>query len=199
MAVAVEPHHEQFQPDKKDEDMNDGIDGGRPRTRRAGRHRAGRQAGAWAVTLAAVALLAAACGGGSPGGSTARLTAYQRELAYAECMRAHGMPSWPDPQSNGAFAGSFDFGSRQYRSANRACAHLEGGSPETAQQFQRDVGQSLKFAACMRAHGIANFQATVTGQGEISTGSEGPGGELGSPQFHSANKACRKLQPGGGS
>jgi hypothetical protein len=197
MAVAVEPHHEQFQPDKKDEDMNDGIDGGRPRTRRAGRHRAGRQAGAWAVTLAAVALLAAACGGGSPGGSTARLTAYQRELAYAECMRAHGMPSWPDPQSNGAFAGSFDFGSRQYRSANRACAHLEGGSPETAQQFQRDVGQSLKFAACMRAHGIANFQASARGAqgGQVGVGAQGA--DPSSPQFQAAQRGCSHLFGGG--
>lgn len=208
MAAAVEPHHEQFQPDEKDEDMNDGTDGGQPRTRRAGRRRAGRQAGGRAVTLAAVtlaavALLAAACGGGSPGGSTAHLTAYQRELAYAECMRAHGMPSWPDPQSNGAFAGSFNFGSRQYQSANRACAHLEGGPPETAGQFQQHVAEALKFAACMRAHGIANFQVTVTGEGGISSGIsmgiEGPGGEMGSPQFQSANQACRKLQPGGAS
>ena len=174
-----------------------GRSGGHPARPRPGRARAGA-AGGLAAALVAVALLAAACGGGPAAGSAAHLTVYQRELAYAQCMRAHGLPSWPDPQSNGTFAGVFNTGSRQYQSANRACAHLEG-PPETPEQFQQHVGQALKFAACMRAHGIAGFQVTVPKEGELSMGVQGPGGEMGSPQFQSANEACRKLQPGGGS
>jgi hypothetical protein len=165
------------------------------------RPRAGRltAALAGAALLAGVALLAAACGGGSTAGPAAHLTAYQMELAYAECMRAHGMPSWPNPQSNGTFVGSFDFGSPAYQSANRACAHLEGGSPATAEQFQQNVGQALKYAACMRAHGIANFQVTVAGEGEIKSGTDGPGDGVNTPQFQSASQACRKFQAAGGS
>jgi len=30
-------------------------------------------------------------------------TAYQQSLAYAQCMRAHGEPGYPDPASNGGF------------------------------------------------------------------------------------------------
>jgi len=148
--------------------------------------------------LAGVALLAAACGGPAAG-SAAQLTVYQRELAYAECMRAHGMPSWPDPQSNGTFVGSFNFGSPAYQSANRTCAHMEGGPPETLEQFQQTVGQALKYAACMRAHGIANFQVTVPTEGEIRSGINGPGDEVNTPQFQSASQACRKFQTVGGS
>ena len=52
----------------------------------------------WAggTALAGIALLLVACGGGgSPalGGTTA----YQKALAYSQCMRAHGVPSYPDP------------------------------------------------------------------------------------------------------
>jgi hypothetical protein len=32
-----------------------------------------------------------------------RSTAYQQSLAYAQCMRAHGEPGYPDPASNGGF------------------------------------------------------------------------------------------------
>jgi hypothetical protein len=165
-------------------------DPGRPRTVWA---RAGRLTSA----LAGVTLLASACGGGSTAGPAAHLTAYQMELAYAECMRAHGMPSWPDPHSNGTFVGSFNFGSAAYQSANRACAHLQGGSPETTEQFQQVVGRALKYAACMRAHGIVNFQVTVPGEGEIREGITGPGDEMNTPQFQSASEACRKFQAGG--
>jgi hypothetical protein len=164
------------------------------------RARAGRVTAALAavVLLASVALLAAACGGSTS--PTAHLTTYQVELAYAECMRAHGMPSFPDPQSNGTFVGSFDFGSAAYQSANRACAHLEGGAQGTTEQFQQQVSQSLKYAACMRAHGIANFQVTtVPAEGEIRSGINGPGDEENTPQFQSASQACRKFQTAGGS
>jgi hypothetical protein len=164
------------------------------------RARAGRLTAALAGVglLAGVALLAAACEG-STAGPAAHLTTYQVELAYAECMRAHGMPSWPDPQSNGTFVGSFDLGSAAYQSANRACAHLQGGTPGATEQFQQQVGQSLKYAACMRAHGIANFQTTVTNEGEVRSGINGPGDEMNTPQFQSASQACRKFQTAGGS
>jgi hypothetical protein len=163
------------------------------------RARAGRLTAALAgvVLLAGVALLAAACGGSTA--PTAHLTTYQKELAYAECMRAHGMPSFPDPQSNGTFVGSFDFGSAAYKSANQTCAHLEGGAPGTTEQFQQQVGQSLKYAACMRAHGISNYQVTVPSEGQVRSGVNGPGDEQNTPQFQSASQACRKLQTAGGS
>src|SRR5579859_4251373 len=77
---------------REDDEMN-GTGGGRTRSRRSGGLAGG---------LAAIALLATACGGA---GSTAlaATTAYQKALAYAQCMRAHGEPSYPDPTANGGF------------------------------------------------------------------------------------------------
>jgi hypothetical protein len=202
MAPAVEPDHQTADQPSRNKGRNAKMneeprgDPARPGPARA---RAGRVTAALAavVLLASVALLAAACGGSTA--PTAHLTTYQKELAYAECMRAHGMPSFPDPQSDGTFAGSFDFGSAAYKSANRACAHLQAGMPGTTEQFQQQVAQSLKYAACMRAHGITNFQTTVSAEGQVRSGIQGPGDEMNTPQFQSASQACRKFQTAGGS
>ena len=52
------------------------------------------------AVVAAVAVLAAACGGhpsSSPTSATTVSSTYQSNLAYAQCMRAHGLPGFPNP------------------------------------------------------------------------------------------------------
>jgi hypothetical protein len=68
------------------------------------------------------------------------------------------------------------------------------GPPETAAQFQQNGTQALKFAACMRAHGITNFPATVQGD-RIGMGISGPGADMNSPQFQSASRTCQPARP----
>ncbi len=60
-----------------------------------------RRAGTLAV-VAAVAVLATACGsavhvGFSGGSASAGPAAFRANLAYAHCMRTHGVPNFPDP------------------------------------------------------------------------------------------------------
>ena len=43
------------------------------------------------------ALLAARCGGGGAARSGSGSSGYQQDLAFAHCMRAHGVPDFPDP------------------------------------------------------------------------------------------------------
>jgi len=171
--------------------------------------RAGRGAFCWragrvAAAAAGLALVAAACGGPSgPAASTAHQTAYQRELAYAGCMRAHGLPGFPDPQSDGTFNSTKqdagDFHGPQFVSANKSCAHLEGPGMTPAQQ-ERFTTQALRFAACMRAHGVTDFQyypPHAGSSGGIGAPAGSPGADPRSPQFQAAQQACRKLQPSG--
>jgi hypothetical protein len=128
------------------------------------------------VAVAAVALLAAGCGAGAPRPVTAATTAQPGALAFARCMRAHGLSNWPDPTSSGVFDKSKlrQLGypvSRVRAIEDGGCGHLlrngGGGPPETAQQTRTRVAEALSFARCMRAHGFENFP-DPTDQGLLS-------------------------------
>jgi hypothetical protein len=160
-----------------------------------------RQACALVMVAGAALLLATACGGGSSTVTTA-LTAYQKSLAYAQCMRAHGVPKFPDPGSRGIFAVSpAELGptnGTQFRNADRTCRHLlPGGQPMTPAQQRQATTQALRFVACMRSHGVPGFpDPIVNAQGiGFHLGKGGP--RPNSPVFRSAQQACQKLMPGG--
>ena len=130
----------------------------------------------------------------------------QAALAYARCMRAHGVPDFPDPDSNGQFNVDRHSVSSQETAANQVCHHLlNTGDQANAARQQQGLGQALKYAQCMRAHGVPNFPDPHYTSGGIGR----PGGLLGfaggpgldlkhpSPQVQSANHACQHLLPGG--
>ena len=167
-----------------------------------------------AVT-AGIALLAAACGGSPPstgaGGSssTGASTAHQGTLAFAQCMRTHGVPNFPDPDSNGFFGltGDINRHSAQFQAAQSACRHLLPASyfqPPSQAQQQQDARQALQFARCMRSHGVPNFPDPDS-NGLLQVG---PGMDQ-LPQYQHAYQACRPqlpthvplkgVAPGGGS
>jgi len=177
--------------------------------------------------MAGFALLASACGASSPSASVARLgtTTTSRPakgssndngngspLAYAKCMRSHGVPDFPDPNSQGGFdlqgGPNSDLGpnSSAFQQANDDCQRFTptsglGHGPSPAQIAQAQE-QALKFSQCMRSHGLADFPDPVFhsgGGGGISISIKaGPGSDLtpNSPTFQAAQTACQKLLPG---
>ena len=105
-------------------------------TGKSGGTRALRRAGALAVA-AAVAVLATACDvvhvhvGSSGGPASAESGTYQENLAYAQCMRSHGLPDFPLPKPSGtaSFSGQVTGNpSGPAARANDACKHLRSGS-----------------------------------------------------------------------
>lgn len=54
----------------------------------------------------------------------------QALLRYSACLRAHGLPRWPDPNAQGVFhVRSADAGTpREYKRASAACESLPGGT-----------------------------------------------------------------------
>jgi hypothetical protein len=162
-----------------------------------------RRSGVLAAAGAAVALLATACGGGGAP-ALAATTAYQKALAYAQCMRAHGEPGYPDPTSNGGFMinGPKDHLNGQLmQSANKVCQHLlPKTAPMTAAQQRQATTQALRYVACMRTHGIPDMpDPEVNAQGiEFKIGGpHGSGPPPNSPVLRAAMQACQKLLPGG--
>jgi hypothetical protein len=162
-----------------------------------GSYRGLRRAAAQAATIG-IALVAAACGGGSNAPAAAGDTAYQTAAAYARCMRANGAPNWPDPDSDGHFtktlANRADFSAPA--SAYRACQHLlPHGGRITAAEQQKIIPLMLKFTACMREHGIPDFpDPVVNANGVTSRITPGSKGDLdpSSPRLQAAQRACRK-------
>jgi hypothetical protein len=175
--------------------------GHQPRGQRLGRQRLGAPRRTRLFLPAAVtgtALLIAACGGPAAAtGSSTYQAAFRKELAYAQCMRTHGVPGFPDPNSNGIFdttvANRNDFHGPAYASANKKCEHLQGSPPTTA-QVQRSVTEALKYAACMRAHGVANFSAGVNGD-QVRMGFQGGAAAANSTRALIAQRICRPLLP----
>lgn len=157
-----------------------------------------------AVT-AGIALLASGCGGSAssvPGGSssTGASSRYQKELAFSECMRSHGVPDFPDPSRSGALVnnnpgstiGGAGVGQSALLAAQRTCQHLlpNGGQLSQAQQ-QQNVKQELKFVQCMRSHG----EPDMPDPGRNGALPAGSGINPRSPQFQKAQQACQSLLP----
>ena len=162
------------------------------------------RAGVLAVAVTSIAVLAAACGGGGIAPVLAGTSNYQKALAYAQCMRAHGEPSYPDPTSNGGFVidGKKDhLNGALMSSANKTCQRLlPKFAPMTATQQRQATAEALRYVACMRSHGIPNMpDPVVNAQGMQFRigGPKGKGPPPGSQVLHNAMQACQKLLPGG--
>jgi hypothetical protein len=134
----------------------------------------------WLTALTALAMLTlTACGSGASrtvaaDGTTPPATASagqggsseQQGIAHSQCMRSHGVPAFPDPAPQGYVrlgAGEqIDPDSAQFQEAERICAKLAPvGGLGTQSHFDQLMTAMLKFAACMRAHGITNFPDPV--------------------------------------
>jgi hypothetical protein len=150
-----------------------------------------RRNGCIAAVVLCLATLAAACGG-SPSPSTGSASG---NLAYAQCMRAHGVRNFPDPSGNGQFVlTGIDTHSAQFQAALAACKATYASA--TSGQNANAPASGLKFARCMRAHGVANFpDPSANGQNSASV-SEGSGQ---TPVFQRALTTCRPLLSGASS
>lgn len=137
---------------------------------RAGRPR--RRAGALAAALAGTALLAAACSGTPAETNTfAPGATYAQTLAFSKCMRANGVPQFPDPDRQGNFSNAtiqaLETNGSQARNALMQCRSVlpNAGTGLTMTQMQQISEQNLRDAVqaarCMRAHGITNFPDPV--------------------------------------
>ena len=140
---------------------------------------------------------ASAEGGGSA--SESRASQQAKLVEYAKCMRANGVPQFPEPveggiQLKGGPGGSLNPESSQFKAAEEKCHTLmpEGGKPSPQQQKQAEE-RALRFSACMRSHGEPNFPEPEFQAGGVRLHVKaGPGGiDPRSPQFQAAQKACQ--------
>jgi hypothetical protein len=188
-----------------------------------------RRAAVLAAAPIAIGVLAAGCGGGSPTGGVAHLGSStqatsstaggstagpgsgesspgSQAVAYAGCMRSHGVANFPDPQisHNGnevsvkiAVPAGAVKGSPGLQTAQQACRKLlPGGGPGRQPAVSpAEQTQYLKAAACIRAHGLPSFPDPTFSGGGVHIDHQGLNES--SPAFKAAVHACESLIPGG--
>src|SRR4051794_23209523 len=114
---------------------------------------------------AALALLAfglAGCSGGRPGATAD--SAHEKAVKFAECMRSNGVSGFPDPTGSGGFTldgvvngSSLDPDGAAWKNAIGACRHLEPSGFTGAKVTPEQRTVRLKFAQCIREHGVPDF------------------------------------------
>jgi len=94
-------------------------------------------------------------------------TGASTQLTAAQCMRARGVPNFPDPGPNGGFQtilssggavriNGITFSGPAFEAAEKICkpGGTSSGNPPVPEQQQRAM---LDFARCMRQHGISQY------------------------------------------
>jgi hypothetical protein len=179
-----------------------------------------------AAVLLAAGTLVAGCGGGAPSAGVASLGSRtsstgsvaagssgsgeaspgSQAVAFAACMRSHGVPNFPAPQishnGNGVsvkMALPAAIGKNpKFGPAQEACRKLlpNGGAPTNQPTVSpQEQGQYLKAAACIRSHGVPNFPDPTFSGGGVHLDHRGL--NLSSPELKAAVHACESLIPGG--
>jgi hypothetical protein len=104
----------------------------------------------------AACLLATGCAGNSPASTSNAHANAGQALAFARCMRSHGVPEFPDPGAS--LPSHLDPRSPAFQAAQQACRQLDPKRlppPTHPSAGQRQA--ALRFAQCMRTHGYPRF------------------------------------------
>jgi len=165
-----------------------------------------------AAVAVLVAVLLAGCGNSSSGDSVAHInnsTTSSKSgakpetkasgLAYAQCMRTHGEPDFPDPNSHGDFgfsnSHSMNPQSPTFQAAQNDCRSLQPGKVSAAQE-NAQLNLALKAAACIRKNGYPTLPDPTLSNGAVGiNGNAMKNIDVNSPAFQAVAKKCGA--PGG--
>jgi hypothetical protein len=156
-----------------------------------------------------LALVACSGGGGKPGGvaslgdgkATSTTSAggsqdeRQADLAYARCMRQHGV-NMPDPkvEANGRTEWQLPSGMRKddprLKAAQQACRQYRANGGQAQRPSPQQQQEMVAFARCMRQHGVNIPDPKVTAEGILQ---ELPRGlDPDDPRVSAAEHACHQ-------
>ena len=123
-----------------------------------------------ALAVIAVVALISACGASAPNGTTGSSAANNpganahKAVTFAKCMRSNGVSKFPDPGASDkltidaiANGSSLDTSTPAFRQAISACKALEPAGFMGSKRSSQQQDAALKFAQCIRAHGVKDF------------------------------------------
>jgi hypothetical protein len=150
-------------------------------------------------TAAAAGVVLAACGGsGGDGPSAAGGSDDDKRVAFATCLRKAGVQV--DEHAGGGYEIKIPDGFSKTRVARieSECRRKSGIAPPrdlSPQERARFLDQALKFARCMRAHGVPMADPQADAHGIRMGVHGGSGKDPDSPAFRRAQEACGSLNP----
>lgn len=142
------------------------------------------------AALALVVLISAGCGSNAPSetatagsadtGGHRKLTRQEKAVKLSECIRAHGVPDFPDPDPKGEINYGVSVTPAVWKKAVNACKDLAPPGAFSSKRTLKQQSAALRFAQCVREHGVKDFPDPVNGEPLIDTykipSSNRPGG-----------------------
>jgi hypothetical protein len=146
--------------------------------------------------VALISLISAGCGSNAPSetgtasssgtassadtGGTKKGTDQDEAVKFAECIRANGVPDFPDPNAKGDFVFGINVSPAVWKKAIDACKDLQPPGTLSAKRSPEQQSAGLKFAQCMRENGVKDFPDPANGEPLVDTrripSAAGPGG-----------------------
>jgi hypothetical protein len=119
----------------------------------------------------AACVIAAGCGSSAPRSTASSPTVAAQQLAFAKCVRAHGITNFPDPGTSVsgaenmiggiAIPATINMHSPAFKTAWTSCQGLRSArlNPQGKPSITATMKASLiAHAQCMRTHGVPGYQ-----------------------------------------
>ena len=140
-----------------------------------------------------IGLISASCGssassetdtasrtGTTSSGADKKLSARDKAVKFAECIRAHGVSDFPDPNEKNQFEYGVSVTPAVWKRATTGCTDLQPPGTLSAKRTPKQQSASLRFAQCIRDNGVKDFPDPVNGEPLVNTyeipSSNKPGG-----------------------
>ena len=131
---------------------------------------------------------------GADTGATKKATSQDKAVKFAECIRAHGVSDFPDPDAKGQFEYGVSVTPAVWKKATTACKDLQPPGTLSGKRTSKQQSAALRFAQCIRENGVKDFPDPVNGEPLVDTykipSSNEPGGRA---VLNAAMHKCHNL------
>jgi len=107
--------------------------------------------------------------GTTSSGANKKLSARDKAVKFAECIRAHGVSDFPDPNEKNEFEYGVSVTPAVWQRATTACKGLQPPGTLSAERTPEEQSAALRFARCIRDNGVKDFPDPVNGEPLVNT------------------------------
>jgi hypothetical protein len=159
-----------------------------------------RQRPVFIVSAFLLGSLITGCGHGSTAKPSSSGKVFEQALLYSKCMRANGVPNFPDPQRQGNGVNvsvGKNVDKSQMKKAQEACRDkMPQGDADGPNGGRIDSAKLTEWTKCMRGK-LPEFPDPDVSGNTMTIVLRGTGIKGDSAKFENARRACQSHLPGG--